>query len=428
MAEAQHPLAKGFLTHALSIASGTAAGQAVLIAVTPLITRMYSSTSFGTFGVFTSFIAVASIFVTLRLDMAIPSARSDADANRLLMLTLIIVGPASLACAPMVLFTELGAATAGVPELFVLFALAAVGTAAPAAFSALRYWHVRQMNFARIGRGVAAQGAARAAGPLLMALLSRSWFCLALGDVIGRLFGIFSLGRDAQRIIRAQNAAESTHESAWQFLQRYRRFPTLLMPSSVLDAIAANLPVPIIASLFGFAAAGEYALVVRIAAAPAALIGASIGDVFHARLADCLRTSPRQAQAQLQHAALRLLTLGAVIYVPACILAPLLFGFVFGEQWRHAGMLFTVMTPFLLMGFIVSPLSRALLATDRMELKLAIDALFLIVPFVCLVFTRQYGFTIAVAIFSGAQVLVYVCYAALIARAVASHKEPGVVG
>lgn len=421
MSQVQRPRAGSLLAQAYSIASGTALGQLALIAITPVLTRIYSAESFGAFGIFTAFITVAALFVTFRLDMAIPQANTDADADRLLRITLAIVGPASLSCAPLVLAMDFGDAVQGWPAHAALVSLTAAATAAAAWFSALRYWHVRRMGFSQIGRGVATQGIVRAFSPAALALAFPSWFGLGLGDTIGRMFGIFSLGRTARRAMKENRAEDS--RSLREFLRGFRRYPLLLMPSSVVDAIASNIAIPIIAKLFGVGAAGEYALIMRVAAAPAALVGVSIGDVFHARLADSLRSAPHEARSQLWHAAKRLAALGLVIYLPLAISAPLLFAWVFGREWSHAGTIFTILTPYLLSGFIVSPLSRALLATNRMELKLIVDALFLVVPPTCLLLTSGYGFETALAVFACVQVLIFACYAALIVRAVASPRS-----
>src|SRR5690606_33042675 len=53
------------------LAAGTAVSQLIAFAVAPLLSRMYTPADFGLFGVFVSVVAMASVIVTLRLDLAV---------------------------------------------------------------------------------------------------------------------------------------------------------------------------------------------------------------------------------------------------------------------------------------------------------------------------------------------------------------------
>ena len=127
--------------------------------------------------------------------------------------------------------------------------LAVLGLAATGVFGALRYWHVARHEFAGVSRALTLQGAGRAGASVAFGLAGGGWAGLVLGDLAGRLVGIRRPGSG-----RAATSATSRAHSGGgpsRRLREARRFPLVVLPSSVLDALAAALPIPVIATLFG---------------------------------------------------------------------------------------------------------------------------------------------------------------------------------
>ena len=405
----------GLRSAALRLASSTALGQGAMIITAPLVSRLYSPAEIGGFGLLLAFVGFASVVVGLRLDLAIVDARSDSEADNLLRLTLVVCLPLSaLAAALMLLmrvnnwfaFGQLAAGT----SLATLLLLIAAGT-----FTALRFWHVRRRSFNEIGGAVARQGIARAVLPVLLGLIPGvGMFGLVVGELGGRLAGIGQLARDAWPRLRIAHRGENVGKALW----RHRRFPLLLVPSSGIDALAAALPLPLIAQLYDLQIAGEFALVQRIASAPAALLATSVADVVHSRLA--ARHASDDAGALLTSSARLLLLVSLSIYVPAMLLSPWLFGLVFGARWAHAGWVMVALSPLLAAALVVSPLSRALVFADRLELKLLGDIVGLLLPIGALLATAYSGSsaTVAIAAYAAGGVGAQLTYFLLIRRAV----------
>ncbi len=410
-----------FVGQIASVVTGTAIGQTLLVLVTPVLTRLYDPVAFGAFGVFAAFLGFASVGLAGRLEMLIPSVRAEARARGLAWLCCLLVVPvsaiASGAYAALVGFGLLGFGALPTWSTGLMFAaLVATGV-----FTTLRFWHVRKMAFAAIGSAAARQGAGRALAPVALALATSGWAGLALGELAGRLLGIRSLARDAWPalcgLFRRLPLAY-----ARSLLRHYARRLSVLFPSTMIDAAAAAVAVPLFAALYGLKAAGEVALVMRIASAPSALLGGAIADVFHAHFPAWLAESSERALSELRRNALRLAAVGLAIFGPACALAPFAFGPGFGTEWRGAGTVLAVLFPSLLLAFVVSPLSRAIVAADRLELKLVADVAFLLVPPAVVWAFRERPFLDALLAWSVTQALLFVAYGALIRTAVRSPR------
>jgi O-antigen/teichoic acid export membrane protein len=90
-------LAKGrFARHALTLSTGVLLGNGLIALVSPIMTRLYSPADLGRFGLYTSFIGIASVATTMRYEFAIVAATSQTDAFRLSVGTLALALPMSL--------------------------------------------------------------------------------------------------------------------------------------------------------------------------------------------------------------------------------------------------------------------------------------------------------------------------------------------
>ena len=78
-----------FLKDALTLATGTFLAQIVPLAVSPLLTRIYSPGDFGLFSVYMSLISVLSAVVTGRYEYAIMLPQEDDDAANVLGVTAV---------------------------------------------------------------------------------------------------------------------------------------------------------------------------------------------------------------------------------------------------------------------------------------------------------------------------------------------------
>ena len=193
-----------FARQVAMLTTGTAVGQLVLVAVMPLLTRLFTPADLGVFGLFSSFLAVAGVATCLRLEWGVASAHSAEEAAGLLVLCLVLcpitslvmtAGLAGLIGANVVSFGLLPMWT--VPLGFL--ALVATG-----AFAALRYWHIGRRDFRDVSAAAVAQGVGRAGTSVALGLAGTGWAGLLLGDLVGRLLGIGRLWRRALPALRDQ--------------------------------------------------------------------------------------------------------------------------------------------------------------------------------------------------------------------------------
>ena len=287
-----------FSRNVLKLGGGTALGQMLVVMATPLITRLYSPADMGLLGIFMAFAGFAGVGVALRYEMPIVSVRDDREADCLLASSLLLTVPMSL-IAGLVLYAMIrndllsyrllpGWSAAAAACLLVLTGV----------FTSLRYWMVRQGKYDVVGRALVFQGFGRAAVPVALGLAQIGWIGLLLGEITSRVLGIGRMIRAAWPAIRS-SVRPFSPEYFRSILRRNWKSPAVLLPSSLMDALAAMIPLPIISYLFDPNAAGQFFLVQRLSGLPAGLIATSVADVFHPTIANARWNEPGQVRAIL---------------------------------------------------------------------------------------------------------------------------------
>lgn len=356
----------------LSLGVGTAIGQGLVVLASPLWSRLYDPPDLGRVGLFVSFLSVASVAAALRYDLAIPLGKREDESTEILLLSLILILPMSILCGTVLAllsaFNVLGFGELGSEAgIFASILLAATGI-----FTALRFWHVGAGNFSTISRALIFQGAGRACVPILLAPLHLGWLGLIAGEFAGRTLGLKRLSSAVLRPLMEATRRVSL-PAMWAAMRAYRQFPFVFLPSAILDAVAAAIALPVFVMLYGVAAGGQFMLAQQIVLAPAALLCASLADVYHQHIITIVRADPHALTRKLVASAWRLLILAIAVLLPVGLAAPYFASNVFGSQWTDAGVLVAILAPSTALSVAVGSLSRAFVVSRVPEVKLIAD-------------------------------------------------------
>ncbi len=409
----QHAFMRGMAT----LAGGTAVSQVLGIIAFPLLTRLYLPEDFGKYGLFTTFTGFAAVALTLRYEVAIVTGADEKEATVLtsasIVLSLLVSLIASTVFCGLIAYDVLGFGSLPVWAACLAWPILALSGGT----SALRYLLVREGQFGLISRVAVCQNGVRALSQLLGGLAQTGWVVLATGELLSRVAAFLEIWRS--RSVNWRIVQSNLTWSNLNLLRRHYRFPLYSLPSSLLDTLAASLPLPIVAQLYGQTTAGYMLLAQRVAGLPLGLVGESAGDAFYSRFAELVRTDPGEAAAFFRQTALSLflLSLPLLVLMP---LGPILFGIVFGSSWVPAGTLISVMTPWVLAQLAVSPLSRVVFVLNGQGVKLVYDFLAMFTSVVALFGGNAFGFgwLESVALLSGLQVATYVVYFLILLRLV----------
>jgi len=357
---------KTFLRKLLMLSSGTIAGQAIVIASSPLLTRLFTPVEFGHFAVFAALISIAGVAACWRFEFAVPVLRADADAAAMIDAAALATVLMALMTALVVLafgdrFARLVEAEALAPWLWLL----PVAVLAWGLGSLGSYWSLRRGTYRANGLNRTLTHGSQAGGQLALGVLGAGMPGLIVGYLFGygvRLCHYVAATAAADRRLFAQQRPRDI----WRVARRSWRYPVFSAPSSLLLTFCEMAPAIVIAALFGPAMAGWYALAHRLMGLPVKLLGEAASQVFLGEGRDL-------AGADLHHFFLRtfclFVGLGAIGMLPLLFVAPPLFALLFGEAWREAGVIVQLLVPLHLARFVAVPVSQLLIVLQRQEIQ-----------------------------------------------------------
>ena len=357
----------------MTLVTGTGLAQLIPLAVSPLLTRLYTPHDFGVFALYASLLAVLAVLGSARYELALMLPKDDTDALALVALAMaIVLATSAVVLAAVLLFQADLARWLDSPAVGPWLFLVPVSMLLTGLVNTLTVWANRTSNYRQISISRVLQSASAAAVAVALGWGlsggSQAGVGLVLGAVVGQALAAASLAWPFWRRWGARLQGVGWQPMRAQAL-RFREFPAINMPHALLDALQGSGVVALIAALFGPTLLGFHALAQRVVRTPMATLGSAVAQVFQKRAADALHAGGDTRR--LVDAVLRRLGAAAVAVLPLLWFAPELFAFVFGAAWREAGVYAQILTPWLLLNFMLSPLSQLPLLLGRQARALA---------------------------------------------------------
>jgi O-antigen/teichoic acid export membrane protein len=345
---------RGAFAQVTTLLGGAVLAQAIALAASPLLTRLFTPEHFGAFALFFSAVAWLATVATGRYEWAILVPPQEAQARQLIRLAMLLSSAVSL----LVLLLWLMAAAlrwagAALPALPLWTLLLPLSTWLTAAYAVASNWANRQQAYVALARSRVLQSGLTAATSALLGLAAWGTAGLVWGAVLGQALAVAVLWRSAFKQGSASLTFDMTELKATA--RRFAEFPRINLPHALLDATQSAAVLGLLGAAYGGVALGSYAFALRVVRAPLAMVGASVGQVFQQRAAQLLH-SQGNARPLLRKTAWRLLAIAAP-FVLLMAFAPALFAWVFGPDWRQAGECAWLLTPWMVASFLTSPFS-----------------------------------------------------------------------
>jgi O-antigen/teichoic acid export membrane protein len=328
-----------------------------MMALAPIITRLYGPDAFGQLGTFIAIAAVVSPLAAMAYPIAIILPRDDRDAFRLVGLSAILaLLIAALATIAFWLGGDRLASALGAETISGYLFLIPLTMLFAAWVQIAQQWLIRKQEYKIIARSAIVQSAF-----LNIAQAGLGWFHPAgavlialsvMGNVVHAM--ILLIGARLRSQYRASALCEKPTMSLRQLAHKYRDFPFYRAPQDFINAASQSLPVLMLAALFSPTAAGFYTLGRSVMGMPSALIGKAVGDVFYPRITTAA-AGGEDLPKYIARATGILFCIGIFPFGLVMAAGPWLFKFVFGSDWAMAGEYARWLALFFLFNFINKP-------------------------------------------------------------------------
>lgn len=353
------------------LAGGNSIGQFITLLFAPVLTRLFTPSDFGLLAIYMSITTIFSVIVCMRYEMAIPLPESESEAADIALLALFSTFLMSSVCFFIVIyFGESLAEWIGEEVLARYLFLVPVSLFLLGVFSVLSYQYGRKKNYALLARVRIYQVIFTVCVQLGFSALGA--IALIMGQLVSQFVGCVFLAYGAvSSIIEKASVAGAFHA-----MVRYRRFPLVSMWSAVTNRFSSQLPTLFFAILFGPALAGLYALAIRVVNSPSGILSKALHFVFLNSVASAYKNGAAGVLAVKTFRKLTILVVPPLMFFG--IVAPDVFGLVFGATWVGAGE-FARWNVFLVFGALaVAPLMVLYSVAERQSDELALQASLLI--------------------------------------------------
>jgi len=364
-----------FVRNVVIMASGTAAAQLISFVLTPVITRLYGPEAYGLMGVFMAIIQTIAPVAALTYPIAVVLPKRDEDAKGLMKLSWYIsIGLAAAAGILLLLFNEPIAQIFQIGDVAPFLFLIPVVIIFSAFLQVTEQWLVRTKQFeipakASFLQSLLTQGSKAGIGLFFPAAAVLVVLTAAGNGVKALIMMLFTNSTRA----KSPNTVQEKGKSLRNLAKRYQDFPMFRAPQVLLNGMSQNIPVFVLSSFFGPAAAGFYSIGRTVLSLPIQLIGKSVGDVFYPRITEAGNNNENLTRL-ITKTTFALAAVGIIPFGTIVIAGPWLFSFVFGSDWVTAGEYARWMAVWVFTMFISLPSIKALpvLAAQAFHLKYTI--------------------------------------------------------
>lgn len=400
-----------FTKNILIIFSGSVMAQFLPLIAMPFLSRLYSPSEYGVFGLYLSIGTIISAVATLRYSHAIQISKSIHDSFLLLrfcivliaafsMLTLIVLSVFYFSFSDLLGIDKIGKIVFTLP-LFVLFS---------GLNEVLLIWLNRNKNFKYISYN-------RILNSTINITVSLLWALIIDHSSKGLIFGLLSGQMISTLFMFHKSHKESRFHISFDrvvlknILYEFKHFPIYSLPSDLINVVTNQLPVLLLSKFGTVTEVGYYNMSNRILGLPTFFISSSIGEVFRQRATEDFHKNG--SCLPIFNSTFKMLgLLGILPFLIVGLFGPWLFSFFLGEEWKEAGEYSQIFAVLFYLRFIVSPLTYTFYIAGKQKTDFFVHILMLVgtvIPF-------YYGLIIekniimSLIIFSVSYSMIYILY------------------
>lgn len=378
-----------FAKSVLTLMTGTTIAQAIPIAITPILTRMYSPEDFGVLALFVAITAIMGSVANGRYELAIMLPTEDDDAINIAAMGLLIATVLSVVLFFPAIFLN-DYITEKLDNQFIGFWLYFVPPVVwlLGLYNILNYLNNRKKSYKDMAKATVYKSVAQAAVQLGIGAVKATASGLISGQIVSNLVANTRL---ALNVKRQYKLSKISWPEMKRLAKRYIDFPKYSMWATLSNTLSYQLLNMLITLFYSVATLGFYSLAQRILGMPSSLVGDSIGRVYFQQ-ATLEKNKTGKAVKIFKSTTKKIMVLSCVFFIPLYFVLPLVFAIAFGEEWRIAGEYSQLILPIFVFRFVSAALSTTNSVFEKQGLSLAWQIGLLILSMTTLLVSGYYQF------------------------------------
>jgi O-antigen/teichoic acid export membrane protein len=395
-----------YVKNVTTLMLGTSIAQAIPIAISPILTRIYTPSDFGIFALYSSLVAILSIFSTGRYELAIMQAKTKNEADSL------VFGAMSLSLVfSIILFIFILMFQGKILSLFedkniiywiylVPVSIFVVGT-----YQTLNYWLNRQKYYSQMSKNRVLNTSLSGGSNIVLGFSGFNSLGLIAGYFVGQLITTLIL---LKKFLKSDSNYNKLRILV--IYKKYKNYPKYDLPASSMNTMAQQGPNLLLTPLFGAINAGNFFLIQRVFMMPITLISSSVGSVFRQSATEHFQKTG-QFNKILLNTVKKLFMISIIPTIALMIFSQEIFNIVFGQKWIIAGEYARILAPMFMLKFVISPITYSFYIVNKLYFDMYGQFLYLLFVIFALMIGHAFNsFVIFVYLFSTLSSSIYIIY------------------
>lgn len=384
-------MADGSFTKSMStLVTGSLAAQILSIVVSPITTRLFSPIELGVFTLVASSTSMFGAVLSLRYDMAIVYEDSDENVYALVALSFYIclISSFLVAVGYFCYFQYFSTSRFSAPlaALFTFVQCLLFGL-----INVLNSYNNRCREYSVMSTSNVARSFAQNGGTVIAGIAHLGSLGLLAAQTLGYLFG---LKRQSKTLLGQLDRIRKLNRAQLKDVARKHRGQAVWSaPAALANGFSYTVINYIIELLYSSSTVGLYSLSFRMLGMPTNVIAMNVSRVFAERAAFEKREVGNFAR--LFRKTLFLMCFVAIpVLIVLVLFAPNLFAFVFGDEWRDAGVYVQILSPMFALRFIAAGLSSSAMIAGEQQRDLLIQLMLIVVVLISFCVSVVFGLPI----------------------------------
>lgn len=339
--------------------------------VTPILSRIYTPSYFGEWGIFSSTSSIIQVVMFGSYDNAIIKANAK-EANNLSCLCIIIGLVISILSFAIFILGEVSGWSFFIefPYKWMFFCGLLINIFVVVFNNKLN----RESNYNALTIGNLLNGVSQAAIRLTWGFFIKIYNGLIIGNISAHLINAIYLISRSKSSIRNN----VTIESMCTVAKKYKNFPLFDAPALLLQFAALNLPIIILSFFFSRSDIGCYSLIIQLLILPIAFIGSAMGKVYYQEVT----SESADISSNIKRSTIQVFRILSFLCVIPCLFIgvggdKLIVTFL-GSKWEMAGNMAICLAIWSIPTILTEPLKSLFRVKDAQRQYLYLEILYFI--------------------------------------------------
>lgn len=346
-------LSKSFLKSFSILFTGTVLAQIISYSVVPIITRQYSPDESAYLGLFLRITALGAAIATARLELAFPIEKEKHHAFGIFRFSIRFSALISIFSFLLIL---LYSSLVAISFQDFLFAVSIpVGVFLTAFINQGSSWSLRNEDYIKISKSTLLLSTFTNGFKILFGLLGGNFLSLIGATLLGYCISMFAFLKEY--VVNKKTALLNYKSKRTKVLvKKNADLYTYNLPHVIIDLTRDILIASVIWSYYGKLEYGSYDHAFRMLKLPVVFIGAALGQVFFKKCSVLIQEN-KSISSLVKSICYSLFFISIIPFGIIAIFGTDIFSFVFSDDWKLSGEMGAIMSPWLFINFIISPIS-----------------------------------------------------------------------